>query len=1576
LWFFIILSPLFPILLLFYPVRNTGKIWIGEFFRWVMYAPLFAVFLSGLVKLWSAGLPLIFNFTGAARGDQVYPTAINILLGGPGQHIGINNSVNLPDTFALYLVALIMLWAVIILPFILLQIFLDHMMAYNYQNNPIAKQMLGLINNRLVPPPKPLGPTYPVGPSQPAGLARNLPIGRRFGMPTTAGLAKQIPMSQSQSQYQQQTVQRPALTRISNKSVVSNLTNLSIPTMRDIARLETTKLSRDTRATQEISRVKETLRQIGNPISISSTERDRFQLIRERLRIEMQKGNSVASNVLNAATTYNNLSTQKAESTVISNSQQLIQNIARPEKIESRVQREKITQIKEQLVQAANKGNFLAQTIVKAVTSYSTSQVNQLQSILQNIAHPEKVSSTTERQSYSSLREKIVTASKSGNQMASLLMTALEKSKSPSEVKLLHDQLLQAQAQGSPLAQEILKTIDGKSVITQKDAETIEKQLQEASNKGEPLATILLQLLREQKAKQPSAPVTATAKLKSSSFPVINRVQEVSLDDYEAVKKMWKENYQSLEVPQSLSGQQTRKDWITQDISSIEETISLLTSASAEDIQKGMQNVSDILPFLLIGGFSQSEIIAYLKAKAEAGKTVLEGITDKDEEDETLLQVARAAKAVTTGHLTASLEADAQTSAPRIATTNEYNTTINNSSPTINSYQTQSTSPLLKLTQLPLLTMKDIVRFETARRDSSKERVERDRIQSTLHGIAHPESSQTPEERERFTQIREQVIEESKKGNPLASLILSSSSQFAGTSLETQQDTMSFIRTIETVLNPALADQAVSKETAKIHEMFISSRQKADQTTLQIEKVAREVISTQLDNTKEFLQKISNPKDLATASEQMHYSKLIERIKQSGADGNLVANFIVKLTHEQLTSERSQQLFTLLTQAQEQGDQLAAYLTSTLYSLPENQQTVITNLYQQLQTEKASDNSLAAALLRLVMRSRQEQTDVAGLTHTVIPKQNRLQQVTLEDYETVKSMWAENYQSAEPPQTATGNDPSALGTTHTSMKRDEWIKQDIASITETVSLLSSLDEQVVQDGMSKVGEILPFLLLGGFSQSEIIGYLKAKLEAGKAVLQTLEKQTEQEEEDLVKSTKKTVGNKTTQQTVAATIPEEVTSIQRDSYFRLPLPSLKDIASFDLSQNQKAQSSKTVSEITSLLTKLARPEQIQSSSERQEVQVLRRALEQQAQTGDSIAQALLSTVTQSDSLQTNFSAQDFVTTLRKLFDPSLVLDATEREEYIKTREVLTQARQLSDKKASSLIQLSDTISQNENSSVMKLLQSLRDPQTLSSSKERESVQALKETLEKASPQSSVAQTLLKASQQEVTPVIANNVRVSLIESALTKQDSLAEDVLQSFVSMPQTTITQITSLYQQMAKGNATDPLVSALRTLLIKQQQLKQQRGSLLVSLPKKNRMQQVTLDDYQAVEQMLYEMYLHGDVPPDSTGKQQTREEWITSEKEAVEKVINLLLSDVADNVKLGTEMIGDILPFLLLGGFSQDEVISYLKAKDSAATRALQTLSAIDESEQLEVSSTQAKPVHAVAAKQQEVDEPENTQ
>jgi hypothetical protein len=45
-----------------------------------------------------------------------------------------------------------------------------------------------------------------------------------------------------------------------------------------------------------------------------------------------------------------------------------------------------------------------------------------------------------------------------------------------------------------------------------------------------------------------------------------------------------------------------------------------------------MQSVANILPFLLIGGFSLSEIVAYLKAKLQAAKTVLTEIESTKED--------------------------------------------------------------------------------------------------------------------------------------------------------------------------------------------------------------------------------------------------------------------------------------------------------------------------------------------------------------------------------------------------------------------------------------------------------------------------------------------------------------------------------------------------------------------------------------------------------------------------------------------------------------------------------------------------------------------------------------------------------------------------------------------------------------------------------------------------------------------------------------------------------------------------------------------------------------------------------
>lgn len=464
LWFFLIISSIFPLLLFYRPLRNTAKVWVGEFFRWLLYAPLFALFLRGLVEMWRKGIPLPFDFSQV--GTQVYPTAISILLAGPGQQPSIDNSVNLSDTFALYVVALIMLWVVIILPFLLLKIFLDYLNTVSFGQMPIFQNINRRFNIFNPPPtrgPSPGSPTPPPTKPQPAGQARALPFLHK-PMTTATNIRNQSNISNVSTR--DENIRRTTDIRSNVRNVenirktteVLKTANISIPKMQDIARFETQTMQRDKGKSQEVNHIKDTLAQIANP-------------------------------------------------TVITNSQE----------------REKINSIKETLTKEREQGNPIAKQVLQAA--------------------------------------KVTT---------------------------------QVQAQG---AQGTMQAGSG-----------------QAPGAGP--------------AVQVGAPV----------LPVVNTTQQVSLEDYEEVRKMWVENYKTLEPPADVDGKApTREEWIKQDEQKIDEAVVLLTAPDKAKVDQGMEMVANILPFLLIGGFSKSEVVAYLKAKREAGVTVLEDLAGKKDEEDTML---------------------------------------------------------------------------------------------------------------------------------------------------------------------------------------------------------------------------------------------------------------------------------------------------------------------------------------------------------------------------------------------------------------------------------------------------------------------------------------------------------------------------------------------------------------------------------------------------------------------------------------------------------------------------------------------------------------------------------------------------------------------------------------------------------------------------------------------------------------------------------------------------------------------------------------------------------------------------
>ena len=522
LWFFIIVSPIFPLLLFYKPIRNTGKIWVGEFFRWLLYGPLFAIFLQGLVVLWRTGIPLPFSqidqgLPGNA-GAIVYPTAVNILLGGPKQIVGINNSVNLSDTFSLYVVALLMLWVVILLPFLLLKIFLDYINTLSFGDNVMLRQMWTRSSSFLGPKPQ---PPQPPGMTQPTGTARVMPFLTGRAQTITSVSAVNQAMVQESTQVLRQA-------------------NLSIPRMRDVARFETSMASRDAVRQQEVSRFHQTLKHIANPHAAPVvTDKQRFSSVRDKLVEQKEKGNIVASSVLTASTV--------ASSTLA-------------------------TTVKDRELQ---------KTELKQV-------LKQVGSGAAPVGEPD-------------VRER------------------LEKVKA---------QLQEAKAKGDQLATEVLSTGSDLNVPT-------------AQVSDEKVDALVDKLLAEEK----KGNLVATAVLSgipggapSVNLPTVNKVQQVSIEEYEEVRKMWLDNYRTIEPPKDLSGKETSRDeWINNDIEKVNQAITLLSSSDQQKVSEGMSMVANILPFLLIGGFSKNEVISYLKAKAEAAKEALTEMKKKEEEEETMV---------------------------------------------------------------------------------------------------------------------------------------------------------------------------------------------------------------------------------------------------------------------------------------------------------------------------------------------------------------------------------------------------------------------------------------------------------------------------------------------------------------------------------------------------------------------------------------------------------------------------------------------------------------------------------------------------------------------------------------------------------------------------------------------------------------------------------------------------------------------------------------------------------------------------------------------------------------------------
>jgi len=280
-----------------------------------------------------------------------------------------------------------------------------------------------------------------------------------------------------------------------------------------------------------------------------------------------------------------------------------------------------VTQLYGQLLYAEREGNARAKEMIGLIhAQHLRVQAGRLALVMEYIAEPTNATIGHDQDSYKAIKQTLVLERNKGDQFASFLLS-IAQSFSSQRIKeedmqailaLLYQKLTTGESEGNSFAMSILSRIKpDKENGTVDEVEAV--LLLEKDN---PVARAVFTIIDSEHEKNRIADGVV--------LPSVNRIQEVSLDDYEAVRSMWEESFRTLEVPQKMTGERpSREEWLRGDVERIQSTVTLLTSVDQEKINEGMQQVSGILPFLLIGGFSLAEIIAYLKAKMQAAKTVL-----------------------------------------------------------------------------------------------------------------------------------------------------------------------------------------------------------------------------------------------------------------------------------------------------------------------------------------------------------------------------------------------------------------------------------------------------------------------------------------------------------------------------------------------------------------------------------------------------------------------------------------------------------------------------------------------------------------------------------------------------------------------------------------------------------------------------------------------------------------------------------------------------------------------------------------------------------------------------------------
>ena len=619
LWFLLIVSPFLAVLAPFIFIRNIGWIWIGVFFQWVFYGPLAALFLGGMSRIWNSPrhIPFIFDFSRVQQMQSdaskiIYPTTTNILYGGPAQKLQLYNTSSYVDTFAEYIISLIMLWTVIILPWWLLRIFRDYCCEGILAMKNILMAMYDSFKaGGLGPPPGP-SPVSPV-PTGRTSTAMKLPKDREIQ--TTVKLA---------------TVQeiKKAQTVDITKSIEIHASKLT-----DIAHIETNKQTREN--------VVKNINFLQNPMKAeTTTDRQRFMTMRTELYDRAVKGDQMAKQAVMA------FSSQTQS--LITEKQRLVKSmpqmapVIRTTSIKVGLPQEKTTKVVSSLL------NSIASSdkTVSAITERSAMPATQVKTVLTSLSKSENMT-----QSASSLISKISAETRIEKVKVEHILQSTEKFFAQDDLRgTIVTNISKTFNIPADKINVIIVSMGPQVDLSQPSPDLLDRFKEQANIEPVKLQQVILKSVSdfaEKKnmihaiAQAEGVPDDTVQKVIATHLPAIAQPEKhiedqitipptVSIEDYEEVKSMWSDQYQKGEVPLSNTIN-SRVDWLNTDIIALTNILNKITSADPQLKAQGLDDIGYILPIFMVNNMKGEELAVYLKAKLEAAKQVKHDI-EKEEE--------------------------------------------------------------------------------------------------------------------------------------------------------------------------------------------------------------------------------------------------------------------------------------------------------------------------------------------------------------------------------------------------------------------------------------------------------------------------------------------------------------------------------------------------------------------------------------------------------------------------------------------------------------------------------------------------------------------------------------------------------------------------------------------------------------------------------------------------------------------------------------------------------------------------------------------------------------------------------